>query len=103
VSQQSVTNYVIILERGERWDTSRPLRQQEQWEEQLAFLEALSDDGMIVGAGPLGEGERRFILVVAAENQQAIETKLAEAPWTRLGVWRTTAVEQWEVLVGSRL
>ena len=103
MSQQSATYYISVLERGENWDASRPLRQQEQWQEQLAFLAALSDDGLILGGGPLGEGEERFLLVIAAENQHAIETRLADAPWTRLGLWRTTAVERWEVLLGSRL
>ena len=103
MSQQSATYYVNVLERGEHWDTSRPMRQQEQWEEHVAFLDALTDDGLILGGGPLGEEEKRFLLVIAAENQQAIETRLADAPWTRLGVWRTVSVERWEVLLGSRL
>ena len=100
---QRPTTYIIVLERGEHWDTSRPLRQQEQWEEQLAFMEALSDDGLILGGGPLGEEEKRILLVIAAENQHKIETRLANAPWTRLRVWRTASVERWEVLLGSRL
>ena len=79
------------------------MRQQEQWQEQLAFLAALSDDGLILGGGPLGEDEERFLLVIAAENQHAIETRLANAPWIHLGVWRIAAVERWEVLLGSRL
>jgi len=102
VSQRSAT-FIIVLERGERWDTSRPMRQQEQWEEQLAFLEALSDDGLILGGGPLGEEEKRFLLVIAAENQRAIETRLADAPWVRLGMWSASSVERWEILLGSRL
>jgi uncharacterized protein YciI len=103
VSQQSATYYVIVLERGEHWDPSRPLRQQDHWEEQMAFLAALSDDGLILGGGPLGEEEKRFLLIIAAENQQAIETRLADAPWTRLGVWHTASVDRWEILLGSRL
>jgi uncharacterized protein YciI len=79
------------------------MRQQAQWQEQLAFLAALSDDGLILGGGPLGEDEERFLLVIAAENQRAIETRLADAPWLRLGVWRIASVERWEVLLGSRL
>jgi uncharacterized protein YciI len=79
------------------------MRQQEQWEEHMAFLAALSDGGLILGGGPLGDEEKRFLLVIAAENQQMMETRLADAPWTRLGVWRTVSVERWEVLLGSRL
>jgi len=55
------------------------------------------------GGGPLGEGEERFLLIVAAENQHAIEARLANDPWTRLGVWRIASIERWEVLLGARL
>jgi uncharacterized protein len=102
VSQRTMT-FITLLEPGEHWNPSRPMRQQEQWAEQVAFMEALSDDGLILAGGPLGEEEQRILLVIAAENQHAIETRLADAPWTRLGVWRTVSVERWEVLLGSRL
>ena len=85
MSQQSDIYYATVLERGESWDASRPMRQQEQWEEHLVFLEALSDDGLLLGGGPLGEREERFLLSVAAENQHAIEAQLANDPWTRWG------------------
>jgi len=101
--QQSDTYYATVLERGEHWDASRPMRQQQQWDEHLAFLDTLSDDGLLLGGGPLGEGEKRFLLIVAAENQHAIEARLADDPWTRLGVWRIASVERWEVLLGARL
>jgi uncharacterized protein YciI len=79
------------------------MAQQEQWKEHLAFLDKLSDDGLLMGGGPLGEGEERFLLIVAAENQHAIEARLANDPWTRLGVWRIASIERWEVLLGARL
>jgi uncharacterized protein YciI len=101
--QQSDIYYATVLERGAHWDASRPMAQQEQWKEHLAFLDALSDDGLLLGGGPLGEGEARFLLIVAAENQQAIEARLANDPWRRLGVWRIASIERWEVLLGARL
>jgi uncharacterized protein YciI len=102
-SQQSDIYFATILERGAHWDASCPMRDQEQWAEHLAFLDRLSDDGLLAGGGPLGEGEERFLLIVAAENQDAIETRLADDPWTRLGVWRIASIERWEVVLGARL
>jgi hypothetical protein len=52
VSQQSETYYATVLERGEHWDASRPMREQQQWQEHLAFLDALLDDGLLMGGGP---------------------------------------------------
>jgi hypothetical protein len=41
-SQQSDIYFATVLERGAHWDAGRPMRQQEQWEEHLAFLDRLS-------------------------------------------------------------
>jgi uncharacterized protein YciI len=100
--QQSDIYYATVLERGAHWDASRPMAQQ-QWQEHLAFLDKLSDDGLLLGGGPLGEGEERFLLIVAAENQRAIDARLANDPWMRLGVWRIASIERWDVLLGARL
>ena len=79
MSQQSATYYISVLERGENWDTSRPMRQQEQWREHMAFLAALSDDGLILGGGPLGEGEERFLLIVAATRRPKCSTEIPKS------------------------
>lgn len=102
-SQQSDIYFATVLQRGAHWDASRPMRDQEQWAEHLAFLDRLSDDGLLLGGGPLGEGEERFLLIVAAENEHAIEARLENDPWTRLDLWRTASIERWDVLLGARL
>jgi uncharacterized protein YciI len=101
MSQRFATYYAMVRARGERWDTSRPMRQQEQYEEHMAFVDALSDDGFVILGGPLGEREERFLFVFAAENADAIEARLADDPWSRLGIVRTVSVERWDITVQS--
>jgi uncharacterized protein YciI len=74
------------------------MRQQEQWEEHAAFMDALADDGFVILGGPLGDGEGKFLLIIAAESELAIEVRLAEDPWMPLRLLRTAAVERWEIL-----
>ena len=101
MSQQSVTYYTVLRERGENWDARLPMRQQEQWEEHAAFMDALADDGFVILGGPLGDGEK-FLHIIAAESEQAIEVRLADDPWTPLRLLRTASVERWEILLGER-
>lgn len=100
--QPSTIYYAVLRERGENWDAKRPMRQQEQWEEHAAFMDALAEEGFIVLGGPLGEGEKLFLHIMAAESEHAIEARLANDPWTPVQLLRTASVERWEILLGSR-
>jgi uncharacterized protein YciI len=102
MTQQPVIYYAVLRERGENWDTRIPMRQQEQWEKHAAFMDALTNDGFIILGGPLGVGEEKFLHIVAAESEQAIEARLADDPWTPLRLLRTASVERWEILLDAR-
>ncbi|HEV8189967.1 MAG TPA: hypothetical protein VGP82_00545, partial [Ktedonobacterales bacterium] len=98
-SQQAVSYYAVLRERGENWDASLPMRQQKQWDAHATFMDALADEGFIVLGGPLGDGEQRFLLIFAAQSEQDIETGLADDPWTQLRVLRVASVERWGILL----
>ena len=57
-SQPSTTYYTVLRERGENWDARLSMRQQEQWEEHAAFMDALVDNGFVILGGPLVTGKR---------------------------------------------
>jgi uncharacterized protein YciI len=99
LSQQAVTYYAVLRERGENWDARFPMRQQHHWEDHAAFMDALADEGFIVLGGPLGDREEKFLLIFAAESEQTIATRLADDPWTQLRMLRVASVERWEILL----
>jgi uncharacterized protein YciI len=101
MSQRYATYFAMIRARGERWDASRSMRQQEGYEEHTAFMDTLADDGFVILGGPLCEREERFLFVFAAENAGAVEARLADDPWTRLRNVRTASVERWDITVQS--
>jgi uncharacterized protein YciI len=94
-----MTHYAVTRERGERWAASLPLREQEKWDEHAAFMDRLAEDGFVVLGGPLGD-EAKFLLIIAAESEQAIVARLAEDPWTPMGLLRIAGIERWEILLG---
>lgn len=102
MSQRTVTYYAVTRERGENWDARLSLRQQAKWDEHATFMDALIDEGFIVLGGPLGEGEKVFLLIIEAASEQEIHARLADDPWTPLGLLRTAKVERWQILLDAR-
>jgi uncharacterized protein YciI len=101
VSQHLAIYFAMIHGRGERWDASRPMREQEQYQEHVAFIEALASEGFVILYGPLVEQEGRFLFIFAAENADVVEARLADDPWIRLRIARTASLERWEIWTQS--
>ena len=74
--------------------------EQERWAEHAAFMNALAAERFIVLGGPLGESDR-ILLIINADSEEAIETRLAADPWTPMGLLRIAKVEAWEILLGD--
>jgi hypothetical protein len=53
----------------------------------------------VVLGGPLGEGERRFLLIFNADSEGAVETRLAADPWTSMELLQISRIEAWEILL----
>ena len=62
--------------------------EQEKWAEHAAFMNALGD-----GA--------RILLIIDADSEGAIQTRLAADPWTPMGLLRIAKVERCEILLGA--
>ena len=74
--------------------------EQEKWAEHAAFMNALAHGGFVVLGGPLGDGAR-ILLIIDADSEGAIQTRLAADPWTPMGLLRIAKVERWEILLGG--
>jgi uncharacterized protein YciI len=77
------------------------MREQERWDDHAAFMDRLVDEGEIVLGGPVGAGEKKFLLVVDASSAEEVEARLADDPWVPMGLLRVASVERWEVLLGK--
>ena len=99
-SREALRHFVVIRERGPAWDASRPRVEQDAWDEHAAFMDGLAEERFVVLGGPLG-GEQRFMLIVAAESEDAVSARLAADPWTPMDLLRIASVTPWEILLGE--
>jgi uncharacterized protein YciI len=92
--------YAVTNLHGPAWDSTRGLREQDAWDEHASFMDELVEDGFVLIGGPLGDGPR-VLLVVVADSEEAVRERLARDPWTPMGLLDVERVEPWEVLLGE--
>jgi uncharacterized protein YciI len=63
-------------------------------------MDELVDRGFVVLGGPLAD-ERRVVLAVEAESEDAVRAILASDPWTDTHL-RTASVELWTIRLDGR-
>lgn len=91
--------FAVTRERGPAWDGSLSMREQKRWTDHAAFMDRLADEGFVILGGPLGDGERHFLLIFNADSVKTIETRLAADPWTPMGMLRIAKIEPWEIML----
>jgi uncharacterized protein YciI len=93
-----MTLFAVVREPGPGWDHGRPLTEQKDWPAHAAFMNALAQAGFIVLGGPLGDGNR-FLLIVDARGEEEIRRRLADDPWTPVGLLTVASVDPWQILL----
>lgn len=90
----------MLRRTGPEWDPSRHLEEQSRWAEHACFMDGLVDDGFVVLGGPLGD-ERRVILAVEAESEEAVRETLARDPWSDSHL-RVDTIDSWTIRLDGR-
>lgn len=94
--------FALISEQGPSWVNGRPMREQAGWAEHAEFMNALTDEHLIVLGGPIGQGSpHRAMLILRANDEKALRARLQEDPWMRSGVLRMGELWPWELLLGE--
>jgi len=96
-----MANYAVRLVHGPGWDSARPIRSQDGWDEHAAFMDGLVDDGFIVLGGPVGSGEQSLHVVEAADENE-IKARLAGDPWAKARLLQIGSIETWALWLDSR-
>jgi uncharacterized protein YciI len=91
-----LSTFVVLRERGPRFDNRRGLREQDGWDEHAAFMEQLAEDGFVLLGGVLEDG--RALHVVEAESEEAVRARVAADPWPE-DVLDVRSVTPWEILL----
>lgn len=79
-------------ERADVRDAVRP--------EHRAWLARQAEAGVLLGSGPFGDGAPGALLVLRADDADAVRTLLADDPFAREGLVAATEVRAWDVVLG---
>ena len=94
--------FAVRMVNGPAYDRMRDRREQDEWDEHAAFMDALVDDGFVVLGGPVGDGEQ-ILLAVEARDEDEIRQRFADDPWHVSGVLKIGRVTPWTIwLDGTR-
>jgi uncharacterized protein YciI len=97
----AMPTFAVTLVHGPAWDPSRPIRQQQAWNQHAAFFDELVAAGFILIGGPLGDGDRTLHAVQAADEPE-IRARLAGDPWAALGLLQIGSIEPWALWLNGR-
>ena len=93
--------FALSMVHGPGWDDTRPIREQQAWDQHAAFMDGLVEDGFIILGGPLGDGART-LHVVEASGEQEIRTRMAGDPWASTDLLRIGSIESWQLWLDGR-
>jgi uncharacterized protein YciI len=92
--------FLVTRSRGPRWDDSRSLEQQSEWQAHAEFMDSLEHDGFVVLGGPIA-GTREVLLVMRARDEEEIQDRLSEDPWSRGQLLAVSEIREWTLRLGS--
>jgi hypothetical protein len=92
--------FAVIRTRSKGWKPDLPLEGQDDWRAHAEFMDALWDDGVVLLAGPL-EGTPNVLIVIRAEDEKEIHSRLSEDCWTQKDLLTTTQITPWTLRLGS--
>lgn len=94
--------FAVTRIRGPHWNAALGLEQQEDWTAHAAFMNGLQSDGFVVLGGPL-EGTSEVLLIIHAENESEILSRLAADPWSVSSLLEVARIVPWTVRLGKIL
>jgi uncharacterized protein YciI len=92
--------FLVRQARGPAWDSSCGRREQPGWDQHVAFIDRVSEDGRIALGGPVGEIDgQHVVLVVHAASEDEARAMFTDDPWMD-SVLRIESVEPWTLWIG---
>jgi uncharacterized protein YciI len=89
--------HLVKLVNGPGFDPSRRRRDQDNWDEHAAFMDALVEEGVVVLGGPVGDVDSEdVLLVVDVADEAEIRGRLAADPWAD-DILTIESVRPWSV------
>jgi uncharacterized protein YciI len=99
-----VAYFLVTRGHDPNWAEGRLMREQDAWSAHAAFMDQLVGEAFVVLGGPISGDDSRILLIVDSAEEREVRGRLADDPWTKLGLLSVTRVEAWQVLLkGDRV
>jgi uncharacterized protein YciI len=95
--------YAVTRVAGPAW-TDGGIAAQPALDDHATFMNSLADRGVVLFAGPLAGTERghlRALVIVNADTEDEIRTRLAADPWTVSRHLQIESIQPWNIFVGA--
>lgn len=92
-------HYLVAYGPGPDWEHSKSRRQQDGWDEHARFMDARTDEGLVIVGGPLDE--RRAAVVMQHDDEPTLRSRVDEDPWAG-HVLAIESVERWSLWLPPR-
>ena len=97
--------FIVISAVGANRDRSKGTREQPFWDEHVAFIDQLVNDGFILMGGPLVGRDglpQGALLIVNAQDENKVAEKLKDDPWFERGILKLESIQRWEIFIDVR-
>ena len=96
--------FAVIREAGPAWTDGKGTFEQLGVNDHAMFMNGLSDQGVVLFAGPLAGSENgriRAMVIMDVADEAEIHQRLADDPWTLSQHLAIVSVESWNLFVGA--
>jgi uncharacterized protein YciI len=94
--------FLVMSAAGSNRDHAKGTREQPFWDEHVAFIDHLVEEGFIVLGGPLPD-EGGAVLVVRADSEAEVRDRLRQDPWYMHGILALQSVRRWDIFIDRRV
>jgi uncharacterized protein YciI len=97
--------FAAISAVGPNRDPSKEVREQPFWDEHVAFIDQLVEEGFILMGGPLLDEcgmPQGALLIVKAEDENEVREKLKNDPWFEKGILKLESLKHWQIFIDAR-
>jgi hypothetical protein len=92
--------FAVIRTQSTAWNAAFPVKDQNEWDAHVSFMDDLAAEGFVLLAGPL-EDTPDALLIVRADNRDEITDRLRGDPWMKLDIVRVKMISLWGIRLGS--
>jgi uncharacterized protein len=93
------TRTVVLFSAGPAWVSGRGSRQQAYWDGHAAFIDDLTERGLLLAGGPFGDESGGMNILASPMARADVERLYATDPFLMHGIFRLERVVPWLVFV----